>query len=415
MRDPDQPSFLAVLKPSWAILLGASVMLTLAMGLRQSLGLFMPALTTDLPVTVTQFTVAIAVQNLCWGFFQPLVGSLVPRFGFRALMAAGAVAYVAGLGLLAGAQGLWQIVLGPGVLIGFALACSSTAMAMAVTSRVVPASMRSLMLGIVGAVGSLGALIAAPIGQGVMAAFDWRMAVTVFFAMSLLMIPAALMAGRVDRRPAPPPAPFSADSLGIRDTLRTAGSDLPFVVMSLAYFVCGMQLVFLTTHLPAYLQLCGADPMLAATALGTIGGFNVMGSLFFGWAGGRFSKQALLGMIYILRSLTLAWYFTRWPTPETTVMFAAIIGFLYLGVAPLVSGSVAERFGLRWQAMLQGVTFTFHQFGSFLGALGGGIVFDLFGNYDHAVQFGVGLGLVAGIIQVWVALGRKSSPPPLPA
>lgn len=396
------------------ILAGASIMLSLTMGLRQSLGLFMPAITDGLAVTVTQFTMAIAIQNLCWGFVQPLVGAIAPRVGYRAVMVGGGGAYIAGLLLLATAQGFGAIFFGAGILIGIGMACSSTALAMAVAARSVPAAVRSTVLGIVSAAGSLGALVAAPLGQGVMEAMDWRWALAVFCVMALAILPSAWLAGRVDRLPPPPPAPDSADGLGARAALSMAAGDLPFVVMSLAYFVCGMQLIFLTTHLPAYLQLCGADPMLAASALGTIGGMNVLGSLFFGWAGGRYPKQVLLGMIYIGRSLVLTWYFTRWPTPETTILFAALMGFLWLGVGPLVAGSVVERFGLRWQAMLQGVTFTCHQLGSFLGALGGGFVFDLFGNYDHAVRFGVALGLVAGVVQITVALMR---PPraPLPA
>ena len=185
--------------------------------------------------------------------------------------------------------------------------------------------------------------------------------------------------------------------------------------MALAYFVCGMQLVFLTTHLPSYIALCGLDPMLSATALALVGGFNILGSLFFGWAGGRWNKQVLLGLIYVTRSLVLAWYFLQIPTPETTMIFAAIMGFVWLGVGPLVAGSVVEMFGLRWQAMIQGLAFMSHQVGSFTGALGGGWLYDLNGNYTLAWQLGVGLGLTAGVVQIAFALARPSAPPQAPA
>jgi MFS family permease len=167
--------------------------------------------------------------------------------------------------------------------------------------------------------------------------------------------------------------------------------------------------VFLTTHLPAYLAICGMDPMLSAQALGMIGGFNVLGSLFFGWAGGRWNKQVLLGLLYSARSLVLAGYFIAAPTPTSTLVFAAVMGFLWLGVAPLVAGSVAEMFGLRWQAMVQGLAFFSHQMGSVLGAFGGGLMFAWLGNYELAWRLGVGLGLAAGLVQILVAVGR---PPP---
>jgi predicted MFS family arabinose efflux permease len=178
--------------------------------------------------------------------------------------------------------------------------------------------------------------------------------------------------------------------------------------MAGAYFVCGMQLLFITTHLPSYLALCGMDPMLSAEALGVIGAFNVFGSLFFGWAGGRCSKLALLGSIYISRSAVLAWYFMLPPTPASTLVFAALMSFLWLGVGPLVAGSVAEMFGLRWQAMIQGLAFLSHQLGSFLGAFGGGVLYDALGSYDLAWRLGVGMGLTAGVVQVSYALLRPA-------
>ena len=195
--------------------------------------------------------------------------------------------------------------------------------------------------------------------------------------------------------------------------VRVAFANPSFVVMTLAYFVCGMQLVFLTTHLPSYLAICGLDPMLSAQTLGMIGGFNVIGSLFFGWAGGRWNKLALLGGIYIARSLILAWYFMLPPSPASTLLFGALMGFLWMGVGPLVAGAVAEMFGLQWQAMIQGLAFMSHQLGSFLGAYGGGLLYDSLGSYTMAWRIGVALGLAGGIIQVAFALIRPSAPPML--
>ncbi|MBL6455903.1 MFS transporter [Belnapia sp. T6] len=396
------------LRPVAPILIGASVMLSLAMGLRQSLGLFMQPAVQDLGIAVSQFTLAVAIQNLAWGFLQPFAGAIAGRYGFRPVLVVGVLSYLVGLALLAVAQSALAVTLGAGVLIGLALACTASGMALSVASRPVPPALRSTVLGIVSAAGSLGALIAAPIGQYLSAGYGWRIGVAGFFLLGLAMLPAAWSAGRVDKVKLPP----------ARDDATTAGAAFglamrhgPFLVMSGAYFICGLQLVFLTTHLPSYLQLCGMDPMLAAEALAAIGGFNVLGSLFFGWAGGRWSKPALLGGIYLMRSLVLAWYFAVPPTPLSTLVFASIMGFLWLGVAPLVGGMTAEMFGLRWQAMVQGLAFTSHQVGSFLGAFGGGLIFDRLGSYDLAWQLGVGMGLVAGTIQMLAALPRRPSAP----
>jgi predicted MFS family arabinose efflux permease len=406
---------LATLRPALPILIGASLMLTLSMGLRQSLGIFLQPLTHDVGISVSDFTLAIAVQNLAWGFLQPLAGALTVRYGFRVIMLAGAAFYIAGLVLMATAHGFLSIMLGAGVLIGMSLACTAAAMAMSVAARAVPDAVRSTVLGIVSAAGSLGALLSAPIGQVLNQDFGWRAGLLSFVALSFLLLPAAWFAGRVDSIPLPKPSSDQIGNDSAGDAAKIAFGNASFVVMTCAYFVCGMQLVFITTHLPSYLAICGMDPMLSAQTLGVIGGFNVLGSLFFGWAGGRWNKLALLGGIYVCRSLVLAWYFMLPPSPATTLVFGALMGFLWLGVGPLVAGAVAEMFGLRWQAMIQGLAFMSHQLGSFLGAYGGGLIFDARGSYTLAWRIGVAVGLAAGAIQIAFALIRPTTPPLLKA
>jgi MFS family permease len=378
-------------------LIGAAVMLSLGMGLRQSLGLFMPPLTRDLPVSVADFTLAVAVQNLAWGALQPIAGAWVVRLGFRPIVVAGAAFYAAGLATLAAAHDALGVLIGAGVLIGLALACTASAIAMAVASRTVSAAARST-------------------GHGHRRGIDrradrradrpgpFRRARLARRRGRLSRARAHHAAGRVARRRCREVGAYGAEPSSACVVLLGSLKHVPFVVMTSAYFVCGLQLVLITTHLPAYLALCGMDPMLSAAALGVIGGFNVLGSLFFGWAGGRWSKRALLGLIYTLRSLGLACYFALPPTPASTLAFAAVMGFLWLGVGPLIAGSVAEMFGLRWQAMIQGVAFVSHQIGSFVGALGSGLLFETLGNYDLAWRLAVAMGLTAGVVQLVSAL-----------
>ncbi|CAN5432510.1 MFS transporter [soil metagenome] len=402
---------LQALRPALPILLGASLMLSLSMGIRQSLGIFMQPLTHDVAISISDFTLAIAIQNLAWGFMQPLAGAYTVRFGFRPIVMIGAGLYIAGLILMASAQGLLSVMIGAGVLIGISLACTASAVAMAVAARAVPATSRSLVLGIVSAAGSLGALIAAPLGQILNQDYGWRFGLIGFVILSLALLPAAWFAGKVDKVPLPTPISTDIGDVSAKAVITSALGNASFMVMAAAYFVCGMQLIFITTHLPTYLAICGMDPMLSAQTLGVIGGFNVLGSLFFGWAGGKWNKLALLGGIYISRSLVLAWYFTSPPSPAMTLVFGAMMGFLWLGVGPLVAGAVVEMFGLKWQAMVSGLAFMSHQLGSFLGAYGGGLIYDSLGSYTLAWQIGVAVGLTAGIIQVAFALIRPSEPP----
>src|SRR6266404_2590981 len=242
---------LQALRPTLPILIGASLMLSLSMGLRQSLGIFLQPLTHDVGISVSDFTLAIAVQNLAWGFLQPLAGALTVRFGFRTIMMAGAVFYIAGLSLMAGAQGFLSIMLGAGVLIGMSLACTAAAIAMSVATRAVPATVRSTVLGIVSAAGSLGALLSAPIGQMLNEGYGWRIGVIGFVVLSLAMLPAAWFAGKVDKVPLPPKTTDDIGDTSAAAATRIAFGNASFVVMTLAYFVCGMRLPH---HAPAVIS-----------------------------------------------------------------------------------------------------------------------------------------------------------------
>jgi predicted MFS family arabinose efflux permease len=211
------------------------------------------------------------------------------------------------------------------------------------------------------------------------------------------MLPMAFLAGRAGQLPNSSAADKDLTLVGaLGEARRHSG----YVVMSLAFFVCGLQLVFLTTHLPSYLALCGMDPMLGAQALAVIGLFNVIGSWGFGWLGDRYSKRALLGSIYITRSLVMAAYFMMPVSPASTLVFAALMGLTWLGVIPLVNGLVVQMFGIKFLSTLTGIAFLSHQVGSFLGAWGGGAIYDALGSYDRALQAGVIIGLIAGFAQL---------------
>jgi MFS family permease len=383
------------------ILCGAAVLLSLGMGIRQSFGLFLTPITRDLAVTAADFTLAVAVQNIVWGLSQAPIGAIADRFGLRATMMAGAATYAFGLGVMAASGGTTGLLVSGG-LIGVALSCTASSLGLTAVARAVPEARRSKMLGLVAAVGSLGTFLVPLATQGLLAHQAWQIGVVFFLILALVMLPAGFWAGGADRLPG-----GAGPRTTMRAVLREAAHHRPFLVMSGAYLVCGLNLVFLTTHLPTYLALCGQDPMLSAEALAVIGGTNCLGSLAAGWLGGRYPKHILLGLLYILRAFVFTLYFMMPPTPVSTLLFAAAMGMLWLSVAPLVSGLVGEMFGTRYMATLLGIAFVMHQVGSSLGAWGGGLIFDAWGSYDRAWQTGVLIGFAAGIIQMLAGGPRR--------
>ena len=380
-----------------SILVGAAVLLSLAMGMRQSFGLFQPAILADTSITTADFSLATALQNVVWGISQPMVGMLADRFGTRYIMLSGVVIYALGLLLMMVSTSALVFTLGAGVCVGLALSCTASSMTMTVTSRTVSAAKRSVAMGAVSAAGSLGLVIASPLAQTLISTAGWQVALIGFLGLVAVMVPAAFFAGRADNIEIPK---SDVQEQSMRAVVQSALGHSGFAVLGIAFFVCGLQLVFITTHLPNYLATCGLDASLGATALATVGLFNVIGSYAFGWLGGKYPKQYLLGGIYIARSLAIAIYFSLPATPVTTIVFAAVLGSLWLGVVPLVNGLVAQLFGLRYMATLTGIAFLSHQAGSFFGAWGGGAIFSRLGNYDRAWQAAVVIGLIAGVFQM---------------
>lgn len=381
----------------WSILIGAAVLLSLAMGMRQSFGLFQPSVIRDVGITSADFSLATAIQNIVWGVTQPFVGLYADRYGARWVMTGGVLIYAAGLVLMMVAPSALVFTLGCGICVGIALSCTASSMTMTVTSRTVSPAKRSMAMGAVSAAGSMGLVIASPLAQTLISTSGWQMALIGFLGLAAVMLPSALFAGRADKIDID-----KADDLqqSATEVIQSAMGHSGYVVMAIAFFVCGLQLVFITTHLPNYLTICGLDPSLGASALAVIGLFNVFGSYVCGWLGGRYPKQYLLGGIYIVRSLTVAAYFYFPASATSTIVFAAIMGSLWLGVIPLVNGLVAQLFGLRYMATLAGIAFFSHQVGSFVGAWGGGVIYDHLGSYDRAWQAAVLVGLVAGFAQM---------------
>jgi MFS family permease len=382
-------------RQAWLILIGTALLLTLGMGIRQSFGLFLAPVTQDLAITAAQFTLALAIQNAVWGLSQAFVGALADRFGLRITMVAGAAIYVVGLGIMAAAQGALALAVS-GALVGVALSCTASSLAMTAVVRAVSAERRSMMLGIVAAAGSLGTLVLPLVTQALLVREPWQIGMLFFVMLTIAMLPAAYWAGGADKMPTP-----NTTATSMREVLGQAMRNRPFLVMSGAYFVCGLNLIFLTTHLPAYLAICGQNPMLGAQALAVIGGTSALGSLVTGWLGGKYPKHIILGLLYILRSFVFAAYFVLPPTPASTLVFAAAMGLLWWpGLQPLIGGLVAENFGTRYLATLLGLSFVVHQLGASLGAWGGGLMFDLFGTYDRAWQIGTLIGFAAGVVQI---------------
>jgi predicted MFS family arabinose efflux permease len=384
------------------LLVLTGIIISICMGLRQSLGLYMRPMTLDTGISAATFGFAIALQNIVWGISQPFVGALADKYGPRPILIWTALAYAAGLLLMMFSRGALGLDLA-GFLLGIGTAGTAFGVLMGVVARAAPEAKRSQTVGLVAATGSLGTMLLAPIGQALIDGYGWQTAMLVFAciasSMAVFALPIKRLVIVLNADPTSSNAIVNARPQTLREALREATGHRGYLFMTLAFFACGFQLVFITTHLPAYLQLCGVAPGVSATALGLIGLFNTIGTYGFGLLGARYSQKHLLALIYLLRTLFIIAFLLMPVSAATTLVFASAMGLLWLGVSPLVTGILSRVFGLEHFGTLYGVVFFSHQVGSFFGAWMGGLVFAWTGNYNYGWGALIAIGLAAFALQ----------------
>ncbi len=387
----------AIPKPNWrtplVVLVCGGLIVTLSMGVRHGFGLFLQPITTDLSLTRQNFAFSLGIQSLMWGLAQPFVGMIADRFGAARVLLVGAILYVSGLLFMSHAHSALGLSMSAGVLIGLGLSGSTFSVVFGAVGRAVTPAFRSKALAIVGAAGSFGQFVMVPTTHGLIAGWGWATALLILAGMAALMVP--LASGLAEYSDHGSGAANVQQS--IAQALREAFAHNGFKLLTLGYFVCGFQVVFIGVHLPSYILDKGLSAKDGMIALALIGLFNVIGSYSWGSMGAYYTKKNLLALIYLLRAVVIAIFLLVPISPLSVYVFAAGIGLLWLGTVPLTSAVVAQIFGVKYLSMLSGFVFLSHQLGSFLGAWLGGYVFDKTGSYQLVWLIAIGLSIVAAL------------------
>jgi MFS family permease len=383
-----------VLRNPAVMLAAGATILSIALGIRHGFGLFLQPMSLDNGWGREVFAFAIAAQNLIWGAAQPVTGMLADRFGTARTVLGGSALYAAGLVLMAYSQTPGELVLSAGLLVGLGLSGTTFAVVLGAVGRAVPPERRSRALGIATAIGSFGQFAMLPGTLSAIGWLGWSGALIALAAASAAM--AVLAAGLVGepRHAAAHAGPAAGEAL--REAFRHRG----FRLLAFGFFVCGFQVVFIITHLPAFLVDEQLSLSVGTNALALVGLANVAGAYLAGVWGGRYPKPVLLAAIYAGRAVVIA-AFVWLPISEwSAYAFALVIGILWMSTVPLTNGIIAGVFGVRNLAMLNGVVFFVHQLGAFLGGWLGGYLYDLTGTYDAVWLIAVGLSLFAAAINL---------------
>lgn len=395
----------------WTIIVCGSLIVLLVFGPRSAMGFFQLPMLTDTGWDRSTFGLAMAFQNLFWGMSQPVFGAMADKYGTGRVLVMSGLLYAAGLAVMAFAAAPLWLHVGGGILVGMGIGAGSFSVVLSAFARHVTPEQRSMAFGIGTAAGSAGMFLFAPVSQALISLYGWSDSLVIMGAM-MLAVPLLAFPLRGNSRSGSQNAAAFQQSAG--EALREAFGHKSYVLLVTGFFVCGYQVAFITAHFPAYLGDIGIDARYAVIAMACIGFFNIIGSLAAGVIGQRYSKPYFLALIYIARSVVVTAFLLLPQTPTSVIVFAVVMGLLWLSTVPPTNALVAIMFGTRHLGLLGGMVFLTHQIGSFLGVWMGGYLYDHFGSYDPVWWLGVALGIFAAIVH-WPIVEKPVQRPLVPA
>tara|TARA_B110000003_G_scaffold217636_1_gene217189 strand:+ start:12110 stop:13360 length:1251 start_codon:yes stop_codon:yes gene_type:complete len=390
------------------VLISGCIIILVGFSIRATYGIFQIPIALEYGWPRAEFSLAIAIQNLAWGFGQPIFGAIAEKIGDRKAIIIGAILYALGLILSAGSTTPIEHQM-YGILVGFGIAGTGFGVILAVVGRASAEEHRSMSLAIATVAGSFGQVVGPPVAVALLSLMPWQ-SVFLIFAVAILSTLILLPFMR-----APELASKEQLDESMTDILKLAFKDPSFSMIFIGFFSCGYQLAFITAHFPALVTemsspidssgWCGDLGIQTTAALGgfaisVIGFANIIGTLVAGWAGKRYPKKWLLSGIYAGRSIAAAWFILTPISPDSVLIFSFAMGFLWLATVPLTSGLVAHIYGLKYMGTLYGIVFFSHQLGSFIGVWLGGMLYDLYGTYTFVWWIGIAAGVFSALIHI---------------
>ena len=389
------------------VLIGGSLILLISFAIRSTFGLFQIPIAEEFLWARSEFSMAIAIQNLAWGIGTPIFSAFAEKFGDRKAITLGLVLYALGVFISSSASSpeAHQFL---NILIGFGIAGSGFGPILAVVGRTASPEKRSLALGITTAAGSAGQVVGPPFAAGLLDIMPWSSVFVVFAIISILtivLVPLLKSKTKISKKEV---------EANLSDALKDAFKDPTYTMLFLGFFSCGFQLAFITAHFPAFIAeasspiiqgslisiVCNSVASLGALSIALIGLFNIIGSIAAGAMGKYYTKKYLLSIIYAGRTIAAIAFIMLPITPTSVVVFSIVMGSLWLATVPLTSGIIGYIYGLKFMGTLYGIVFLSHQIGSFVGVWLGGLFYDIYGSYDIVWWVGIGVGAFSAIIHL---------------
>ena len=384
-------------RSAFITLIACCLVVIIALGIRQTFGLFYFDFSTDLDITISQFGFAMGLQLFLWGAFSPLFGVITDKYGGNIAIILGFLFFLLGVvlfysGFNTGVYFIYTI----GVLIGVGLGSTAIGIPVSVVAKHFPASKRTIATGIVTCAGSFGYFVSPVLVKYSLNESGWEN--TIFYFCLLLGL--GLLVALFVNTPKIPVGENQNKDQSAVDALKEAFANKSFIYLTLGFFVCGWHIALVATHIPTDMMDKGLPDWCATAVLSLIGLFNMVGTITSGYLSTRYSKKKILSTIYLLRGVSIMIFIFFPPSVINSIIFGITFGFLWLSTVPPTNGIVAHIFGTKYVGMLYGIVFVSHQIGSFLGAYLGGVFYEMNGNFDYAWYGSIALSIFAGLIHL---------------
>ena len=386
-------------KNSIIVLVSASLVVLVAMGIRQTWGLFYQFFENDLGINRTQFGLTIGIQMLFWGITAPLFGMIADKYGSNRAAFVAFLLYIIGTYIVLIQPASNSIFLiSMGVVIGTALGGTAVSVPVAAVGKYFSDKNRTISVGIVAGSASIGFFIMPIFTKFSNDIYGWQNTIQYFIYFLIFAAICSLFLFR-KKYVETTSNSFTRDQTASK-ALSEAFKHKGYMLLVAGFFVCGFQITLVATHIPGYIQQKGLPEWTAAAILALIGFFNIFGTIGMGFLASKYSNKILLSILYFSRGVILILFLYLPSSTFTALAFGVLFGILWLATIPPTNGIVARIFGTKYLGTLFGIVFLGHQVGSFLGAYLGGYFFDTYGSYDYAWYLSILLSIFAGFVHL---------------
>ncbi|USK86039.1 MFS transporter [Peribacillus asahii] len=388
----------------WYIVLSASVIVLLTMGMRMGIGPFMEPVMVDLGLSRTTLSIIVAIGMIVYGIGMPLAGMLLKTFSTRFVMLTGLTVVCLSIVWTVNSTGSVSFLLSFGVFLSLGLAfLSNISLSPIVSKWFVRQRGKALFYLTTG--GMAGIAIMTPVETWLIHLVGWQQTLLILGGVFIcIVLPSAIFIMRED-------VPKEADGAGAAGnkgrqeappniTWKDAVKTRAYWQIALGLFACGFGMNLLGSHGVPMLMDHHYEPMVASFGVGMIGIVAIFSSLFLAQLADRFPRKNILFLVYFVRGLGflgLVLAATNWQ-----LFFVAITGGLvWAGSIAMSTAILSDLYGVRLLGILNGWAFFIgHQIGAALGSFLGGWGYEVFGT--HLFSFGIAglLGIIASFASI---------------